>query len=1002
MPKSFEQSLDEIARLANFYRVNRTTLRASTTLEADARQSLIDPFFVALDWDVHNTDGAALRYRPVIFEESREIEGTRKAPDYTFRIGGERKFFAEAKKPRVSIENDRDPAYQLRRYGWSASLPLSLLTDFEELAVYDCRIMPKLADTARTARLKFYTYEQYPDRWREIWDIFSFPAVRGGSFDQYVETNLTKRGVIPVDVQILQDIEGWRKLLASNLALRNRALSTDDLNDAVQKTLDRILFLRIAEDRGIEPYEQLLKATRREHIYAELVRRFRLADTKYNSGLFDFSRTGDTITPKLTIDDATLKEIITQLYLPLSAYAFQVVPAEILGNVYEQFLGKVIHLTPTHQARIEDKPEVRKAGGVYYTPAYIVAYIVKQTVGKAVENKTPKDLEQFRVLDMACGSGSFLLGAYQFLLDWYLKWYVENLTSTSSPKKRGEQKVVQGENGEWRLTTAERKRILTTHIFGVDIDRQAVEVTKLSLLLKVLEGESEESLQPTLAGLGERALPNLDANIKCGNSLIAPDYFSGQLFPDAQELKLVNPFDWEREFPDVMQDGWFDCVIGNPPYIRMEAFKEVKDYLKREYFSHAERTDLYAYFIERANKRLKPNGYFGMIVSNKFLRANYGKPLREFLYENTHIEQIVDFAGLPVFVGATVRTIILLAKHVVSNQLTMYSPPLSIDKFNAVKNGSLSIEEAITHSSYAIIERQLSEPVWSLVNERTDSLLARLKQRSILLKDYIHGPIGYGIKSGLEEAFILTHEDKIRLLGQNPNLKRHVKPYLNGKDVRRYHIDYNKSYIIYTYHGVDVSNASEIVEHLRPFKSRLQKRATRQEWYELQQPQFNYVQYFDHNKIVYPDIATSPRFALDSVGYYGSTTTFFIPQPDLYLLALLNSSLARLYFVVTCAGLEGKKEVYLRFKRQYVESFPVHPINFSDATDKARHDKMVALVEQMLALHKHLAGASSDVERAVLQRQIEATDAQIDALVYELYDLTPEEIKIIEGKYRVS
>jgi hypothetical protein len=312
MPKTFEQSLDEIARLTNFYRTNRATFHAPTTLEADARQNLIDPFVLALDWDVHNAEGAALKYRPVLFEESREIEGSRKAPDYTFRVGGERKFFAEAKKPRVSIENDREPAYQLRRYGWSANLPLSILTDFDELAVYDCRITPKASDTASTARLKFYSFEQYPDLWREIWDVFSFPAVRGGSFDQFVATRLSKRGVIPVDAQILKDIEAWRVLLARNVARRNPSLLTDDLNDAVQKTIDRILFLRIAEDRGIEAYMRLLKATRREPIYIELVRLFRLADQKYNSGLFDFSRTGDRFTPTLTIDDATLKEIIAQ------------------------------------------------------------------------------------------------------------------------------------------------------------------------------------------------------------------------------------------------------------------------------------------------------------------------------------------------------------------------------------------------------------------------------------------------------------------------------------------------------------------------------------------------------------------------------------------------------------------------------------------------------------------------------------------------------------------
>ena len=241
----------------------------------------------------------------------------------------------------------------------------------------------------------------------------------------------------------------------------------------------------------------------------------------------------------------------------------------------------MIRLTAGHQAKVEEKPEVRKAGGVYYTPAYIVDYIVEQTVGRQIEGQSPaqlaggKDKPPFRVLDMACGSGSFLLGAYRCLLDHCLKWYVEHKPETF--KKAVYQDA---RNGHWRLTIGEKKRILTTHIFGVDIDAQAVEVTKLSLLLKVLEGETDQSVSQQQRLFHDRALPNLADNIKCGNSLIGPDYFTGKLIPDPDEMKRVNPFDWKQGFPDAMKAGGFDCVIGNPPYIRMETFKELKTYLK--------------------------------------------------------------------------------------------------------------------------------------------------------------------------------------------------------------------------------------------------------------------------------------------------------------------------------------------------------------------------------------------------------------------------------------
>jgi SAM-dependent methyltransferase len=272
-------------------------------------------------------------------------------------------------------------------------------------------------------------------------------------------------------------------------------------------------------------------------------------------------------------NDKVCKPILQGLYFEYgSPYQFGVMPVEILGTVYERFLGNVIRLTAGHQAKIEEKPEVRKAGGVYYTPAYVVEYIVKQTVARQIEGRSPaqlagsKDKSPFRVLDMACGSGSFLLGAYRCLLDHSLNWYIEH-----RPENFKKAVYEYPRTGHWRLTIEEKKRILTTHLFGVDIDPQAVEVTKLSLLLKVLEGETDQSFSLSQLAFADRALPNLADNIKCGNSLIGPDYFMGKLFADPEEMKSVHPFDWKHGFPEAMKAGGFDCIIGNPPYIPIES-----------------------------------------------------------------------------------------------------------------------------------------------------------------------------------------------------------------------------------------------------------------------------------------------------------------------------------------------------------------------------------------------------------------------------------------------
>jgi hypothetical protein len=377
-----------IRDLVDTFRRNRDDYHAAIFNETQLRLELVDSCFKCLGWDMHNKLGHAEAYKDVIHEDALRIGSAVKAPDYCFRIGGARKFFLEAKKPAVNIKGDSSPAYQLRRYAWSAKLPLSLLTDFEEFAIYDCRAKPDQHDKPAIGRIQYLTYEQYAEKWDDIAGVFSREAILRGSFDKYAESRKGKRGTAEVDVAFLQEIEQWRELLARNIALRNDKLSQRELNWAVQRTIDRIIFLRMCEDRGVETYGQLQGLVNGPDIYKRLLHFYRLADDRYNSGLFHFhaekdrAESPDELTPGLAIDDKVLKEILESLYYPESPYEFSVLPAEILGQVYEQFLGKVIRLTAGHRAVVEDKPEVKKAGGVYYTPAYIVDYIVKNTVGR--------------------------------------------------------------------------------------------------------------------------------------------------------------------------------------------------------------------------------------------------------------------------------------------------------------------------------------------------------------------------------------------------------------------------------------------------------------------------------------------------------------------------------------------------------------------------------------------------------------------------------------------
>jgi len=1006
MSKTFEQGREEVAKLCKYFADNRQDFFAPGVKEAHVRQSLIDPFFEALGWDMRNAAMTALQYREVIPEDSLEIEGQQKAPDYTFRVGTLAKFYTEAKKCGVNINADPGPAYQLRRYGWSAKVPLSILTDFEELGVYDCSLRPRPTDKASFGRIQYFRDEEYPDRWRELWDIFSREAVWAGAYDRYAASK-RKRGTSEVDSEFLKEIEGWRDSLARNIAMRNLYLGYDDLNTAVQRTIDRLIFLRMAEDRGSESYGQLLKLCERPDIYARFVGDLcRKADEKYNSGIFHFqkedgvSEQHDRLTPALTIDDKIIKPILQSLYFENgSPYHFGVLPVEILGTVYERFLGKVIRLTHDHRAKVEEKPEVRKAGGVYYTPAYIVNYIVTNTVGKMIEGKSPAQLaggksgQPLRVLDMACGSGSFLLGAYQCLLDHSLKWYLEN-----RPEKHKEAVYFDGRRKFWRLNITEKKRILISHIFGVDIDLQAVEVSKLSLLLKVLEGETDETVGQSRQLFHERALPNLSNNIKCGNSLIGPDYFSGRLIPDPDEMKRVNPFDWNREFPEVMKSGGFDCVIGNPPYVRQEALGEFKKYFQEHYEVYNGVADLYSYFIEHGVSLLKNSGIFSYIVANKWMRANYGEPLRKWL-KKQHIDEIIDFGDLPVFQTATTYPCILrIAKE---NPKTNFN----VSQIKTLSFPNLS--DYVKDCRYQINRQKLDDKSWSLSDNKTQELVAKISAKGISLGEYVSKKIFYGIKTGLNEAFVIDEETKKRLIREDSKSAELIKPFLAGRDIKRYEPPGSGKYLILIPKGWTrkrssgindafgwlMKNYPSLANHLLPFAEAAEKRFDKGEyWWELRA--CDYYEEFEKPKIMLPDISLRGNFILDhNSNCYCVNTAYIISSFNPYLLGILNSKLMTFFYKNLSSEYRGG---YLRFIYQYLIQLPIHPI--TNPKEISCSEKIVKLVESMLDLHKKKTAALGERDNELIQRQIDATDHEIDRLVYELYGVTEEEIVIIEGK----
>jgi type I restriction-modification system DNA methylase subunit len=941
--------------------------------ETQVRREFIDPFFKALLWDVDNTKGYAEAYKEVVHEDAIKVGQATKAPDYSFRIGGTRKFFLEAKKPSVDIKHGTHPAYQLRRYGWSAKLPLSILTDFEEFAVYDCRIKPVKTDSAATARILYLTYTEYIERWDEIQDVFSPESIKTGSFDKYAQTTRSKRGTAEVDSAFLQEIERWRDMLARNLALRNN-LTQRELNYAVQLTIDRLIFLRIAEDRSIEPYGQLKALLKSDNIYPNLVRLFARADDRYNSGLFHFraeknrATEVDSLTTSITLDDKVLTDILKNLYYPDSPYEFSVLPADILGQVYEQFLGKVIRLTSGGRAKVEEKPEVQKAGGVYYTPTFIVDYIVKQTVGKLFEEQQPgttgmRPDSQLKILDPACGSGSFLLGAYQYLLDWYLEYYRQSPRKWS---KAENSRLYERANGEWQLTVAERKRILTTHVYGVDIDPQAVEVTKLSLLLKVLE--DDKSVTQQLALFQERVLPDLDENIKCGNSLVGPDFYASKptqmrLFGDEEEFYRINAFDWQSEFREIMQAGGFDAVIGNPPYLAgrewTESLWKQRPYFKAHYSCMTDQYDLYALFIQKSLELLRNTGFFGFITPTTWLNNEHYTQLREWLIERANIDHIGDFRDVRVFRKATVLPIVLIA--------TKEKEPNSAH--------TLEVAQFVNERSFSSIETSVSvwksfpDLVFNLSISKLDfPVLKKIEHNSSPLSTW--NEVRFGVKvyqEGKGKPPQTSEEAKHKLFEADEKLSNEYYPYIRGKYVTPWLIDDKRAWIRYGDHLAE-PRTIELFTGPRILVRRIVG---------------------DRLIIAATDKTSIADQLLHTVK--AKKGTLFDYR---YFAGFLRSRLIAFYFR---KRFNRTEKTFPEIRVAELRQLPIPVIELSNPTEKAQHDKMVALVEQILALHQQLALSRMPQQKTMLKSQIEISDQQIDALVYELNGLTDEEIAIVEG-----
>jgi len=935
--------------------------------ETELRDWYVDPLFAALGWDLRAKQ--QVRKEPSIKVREAGLERS-KRPDYSFHIGNTRHFFVETKMPHVNLAGNSTPAFQLRRYGYSGKTPVSVLTDFEEFCVYDCRIEPHQKDPAATARLLYSRYTDYIDKWDELESRFSREAVAQGALREWVEGERV-RGILSVDQSFLRKMEEWRELLAADIALHNPGLSQRQLNLLVQRTIDRIVFLRIAEDRDIEAYRRLRSAAGEgRQVYEALKILFIEADDKYNSGLFHFGADERASEPdrdslKIHIPDEPLRHIINNLYFPSSPFEFSVMPPEILGQVYEQFLGKVIELSSGGAVSVKEKPEVRKAGGVYYTPAYIVDYIVENTVGELLKEKTPDEAAKLRILDPACGSGSFLVGAYQCLLDWHLKYYQEHPNQFRNRRRETADGMI--------LTTAEKRRILQDNIYGVDLDQNAVEVSKLSLLLKMLEnedGSDATGLQTVMFSAGERILPDLSDNIKWGNSLIGSDFFRGTqagLFDDEEAMLKVKAFDWDSEagFGAIMAAGGFDAVIGNPPYVLLgtDVFPQAQIEYLREFEVAQYKTDLYHLFFERGIQVLRADGLLSLITPNPWLTQKFTNQLREFIVKNTRIVEVAVFDHL-VFNDANVYTAITTLQNHNDNrthQIRVKNPEnaTTLEALLGTPAGFVGQNEWRQSENYVFETRLVG---------KTGELIRRILSDNPSLGEVARASLGCQAYNRTKHTL---EQIRNRVFHSDKKQSGEFLPELAGRDVGRYVIDRKRGTWIkygpwlHDYRTMDWLEGPRILIREIPGKPPYKIQAC-----------FLEETYCNYKTILNVNPSESTEFKMK------------------YLTGLMNSKL--LSFVYPFMSNKLVSRSFPRLSVGDLRKLPIRAIDFDNPADVAMHDKVVELVDEMLKLHKRLPGLTGEGRR-IIEALIQTVDSEIDALVYKLYGLSEDEVAIVEG-----
>lgn len=997
----------QIAELVQIYDENYAQFQRATYNETQVRVDFVNRFFKLLGWDVDNERGLPQHLREVTHEATVVVEEDgvhrSKKPDYSFKVGTEILYFLETKKPAVNLTVDAAPAFQLRRYGWSGNLKVSVLTNFTDLYIYDCSVRPREGDDIGVAMIAHYRFDEYVERFEEIYNLLSKEAVLTGQFERQFGNIQGALRREPFDKYFLDQIRTWRTMLGEDILRNNPEVDVETLNIFVQRVLNRTIFLRICEDRCFENYESLKAVT----TYQDLRTMFAAADQKYDSGLFELLEED-----RLTVSDSVIIEIFQSLYYPNNSYEFGVIDPYIIGQIYELFLDEALIIREDGHIETQEKPEVVDSQGAVNTPKNITDIIIEETLHPLYENKTPEEVAQYRIADICCGSGNFLLSAFEYIVNYHIEYYRNH--DRENAERRGD--IYQPSGSTNYILSYEKKRsILKNNIFGVDIDPLAVEISKFSLLLKALENSSLEEAEAFHQRTHQRILPNLDENIKNGNSLVNMAYtrFDRSVYQNVSLMNKLKMFDWNAEFGN----GKFDAIIGNPPYIRVQNMvhysREEYDFYKSNYSPYVtaqtDTLDKYYLFIEKGLALLNEGGMLGYIVPHKFMNIKAGTKLRELLSENSNVKKILHFGTHQVFENRSTYTCIL----VLSKQGHEEFQIGFVQEWNQFLFNHNT--ECLTYPAAYI-----SGQPWSFLPQNIVAHLDEISHLCVPLSSLVD--IFVGVQTSADQIYIIhaDHEDENFIYSHDKQGREFQieKGILRKSIYDTQLVSYEKikanSYIIFPYKSVNgrpvlYSLAEMAVDfphalaYLNGFRDKLDQRnmtgRTDENWFAFGRSQ-SIKRFLSGEHLVWPVLSTSSNYVYDNdmvvfTGggngpFYGIEKKATSQESIFYIQAILNHWLMELLVKSRASTFRGD---YYSHGKQFIATLPIYKIDFENPDEVAKHQQIVEMVQNIMQLKAQLASAPNAARRTVLEHSIAAINTDLNRAIDELYQVESQEVE---------